>query len=335
MSNIVLPGANLTPPLERFHLLRGGKVWIQRDDLIDEIVSGNKWRKLLGWLEWAARRGEIKRIITFGGAFSNHMVAVASAGRKLGIETWVVLRGDEDFSNRYLNIAQECGMGFFQVERGLYRRKLAALIWSLEASLSEADNDGVWQFDLLNYLRGLEGDERAVNFADGIYFNGTLVVPEGGRGEGGSAGFRELYDLWEGKGVLEQFGNECHIVHASATATTAIGLASVFYNAEIHSVMVLKNQLEQEAELNQYLTKDSLNRVHLLSDYTWGGYAKYRPELIDFIIKIQQLNPGVLLDPIYTGKAIWAMQQLWDNGKIEDGDKWVFLHTGGQLSALQ
>ena len=102
---------------------QGLKVFIKRDDLIHPIISGNKWRKLKYLLREAQAQNKT-HLVTFGGAYSNHIMAVAAAGKDLGIKTIGIIRGDEldETSNPALSFASQCGMKLFFVSREEYRR---------------------------------------------------------------------------------------------------------------------------------------------------------------------------------------------------------------------
>ncbi len=117
---------NLPSPIEQLNsmFLRkyGVELWLKRDDLIHPDISGNKWRKLKYNIAEADKRG-IKKILTFGGAFSNHIAATAAAGKLLGIETIGVIRGDEGFENKTLQDAKENGMHLHFVSRAEYKLK--------------------------------------------------------------------------------------------------------------------------------------------------------------------------------------------------------------------
>lgn len=116
---------NLHPPLEVLHL-PAGDVWIQRDDLIHPVISGNKWRKLQGHLHRMETEGK-RILVTFGGAYSNHLVATAVAAELSGVRCIGILRGDEPLDNHYLRVARGAGMEVIGVSRSLYRDKVAAL----------------------------------------------------------------------------------------------------------------------------------------------------------------------------------------------------------------
>ncbi|WP_147678428.1 1-aminocyclopropane-1-carboxylate deaminase/D-cysteine desulfhydrase [Algibacter pacificus] len=106
----------------------GVEVYLKREDAIHGFVSGNKYRKLKYNLFEAEKLG-FKTLLTFGGAYSNHIAAVASAGELLGFKTIGVIRGEELFdkieSNPTLNYAQQCGMQFKFVSREVYRNKIS------------------------------------------------------------------------------------------------------------------------------------------------------------------------------------------------------------------
>ena len=120
---------------------KGVELYVKREDQIHAFVSGNKYRKLkYNLLE--AEKSEYKTLLTFGGAFSNHIAAVASAGHLIGFKTIGVIRGDELESkiseNATLNFAQENGMNFKFVSREIYRSKTSeSFLESLKAEFGE------------------------------------------------------------------------------------------------------------------------------------------------------------------------------------------------------
>ena len=291
---------NLHPPLEVLHL-PAGDVWIQRDDLIHPVISGNKWRKLVGHLHRMETEGK-RILVTFGGAYSNHLVAAAVAAQLMGFRSIGILRGDEPLDNHYLRVARGAGMTLVGVSRALYRDK----------------------FEALSVVLGDQGlSEEAV-----------YVVAEGGRGEAGFEGFQSLVDGWCARGIAFQ-----HIFHASATATTALGLRIALDQrdlmAEIHAVMVLKNWAEQQGFAEEQGISKKLNFV---SGYEFGGYAKGDASLYAFIDQVVARN-DVPLDWVYTGKALFALNE-WLEVEAKKGTVLsdatgvfpvVFLHTGGVL----
>src|SRR5258706_14328726 len=116
---------SITQPLfERLFNDKQVKVFIQREDLIHPVISGNKWRKLKYNIEEFERQKK-EHLVTFGGAYSNHIIAAAAAGKEFGIKTIGIIRGDElhENSNSYLQFASQCGMKLVFISREEYRKK--------------------------------------------------------------------------------------------------------------------------------------------------------------------------------------------------------------------
>ena len=134
----------------------GIELFVKRDDLIHEVIMGNKWRKLKYNLE-EAKRLSATRLLTFGGAYSNHLVAVAAAARLAGFESEAIVRGDElhPDSNPTLRYAHGQGMKMTFVDRSTYR----------------------------SYRQDFESPDRA-----------TYVIPEGGTNTFASRGVAELIE---------------------------------------------------------------------------------------------------------------------------------------------
>ena len=102
------------------------KVFIKRDDLIHPIISGNKWRKLKYILRRAERENK-KHLVTFGGAYSNHLLATAAAGAQFGFKTTGIVRG-EPVTNDILFLCRLHGMNLIFTERECYKDKLALFV---------------------------------------------------------------------------------------------------------------------------------------------------------------------------------------------------------------
>lgn len=299
LSAAIAAQLQLDPPLQVFHL-PAGDVWIQRDDLIHPVISGNKWRKLQGHLHRMETEGK-RILVTYGGAYSNHLVATAVAAQLMGFRSIGILRGDEPLDNHYLQVAREAGMTLLGVSRSLYRDKQAALDFVLQQQ--------------------------------GLTENEVYVVAEGGKGEAGFVGFEALVNLWQNKGVSFE-----HLFQASATATTALGLRKALNQhsrAEIHAVLVLKNLAEQmEFAAEQGISE----RLNFVAGYEFGGYAKGNADLYAFIEQVVARN-NIPLDWVYTGKAVYALNDWLQSekakGEIKPNEQGIypviFLHTGGTL----
>ncbi|MGV6861954.1 MAG: 1-aminocyclopropane-1-carboxylate deaminase/D-cysteine desulfhydrase [Putridiphycobacter sp.] len=272
------------------------EVFIKRDDLIHPLISGNKWRKLKYNIE-KLKANQYDGLLTFGGAFSNHIAATAAAGKLLNIPTIGVIRGDElnSNSNETLRQAHQDGMHLEFVSRSQYAERYERL-----------------------YHEKLR-----------IQFGNVLIVEEGGANYYGAVGCAEII-----KEVEDDFDK---IYTASGTGTTAAGLLIGSTNSKIVSVPVLKNggfiHDEIKGLLRQFmLDEDTLNaKLNLLKlnlDAHFGGYGKFSPDLIQFINNFFR-STGIKLDQIYTGKMMFALAQDIESGKILPGQKILALHTGG------
>jgi 1-aminocyclopropane-1-carboxylate deaminase len=155
---------NLPSPLQPLILERWAsysqEIFIKRDDLIHPDISGNKWRKLSGHLQ-AYKAGNYRRLLSFGGAYSNHITATAAACFHLGIPSIGMIRGELDTSNSALKVAMDFGMDLYPVSRQQYKEK-----------------------DAEYFLKSLL-DRFGVD---------TYIVPEGGAGFDGVLGCRSIIE---------------------------------------------------------------------------------------------------------------------------------------------
>lgn len=220
----------------------GIELYIKREDLVHPIISGNKFRKLKYNLQEAKRLG-CKKLLTFGGAFSNHIVAVAGAGAEFGFETIGVIRGEElrdkIQENPSLLIAQQFGMQFNFVDRNQYRDKL---------------------------------DPRFLEYLE-AHYGSFYLIPEGGTNELAIKGCEEILTA-EDKIAFS------HICCAVGTAGTITGIInSSNENQQIIGFSSLKGGFLSEVICNFAQQKNwSLNDC-----YHFGGYGKVTDELIRFL----------------------------------------------------
>ncbi len=216
---------------------------IQRDDLLHPIVSGNKWRKLQGWLE-VFQQGfssvKFDGVLTFGGAFSNHLIATAGFCQAEGIETIGIVRGDEGFTNHYIDYCANSGMELHFVSRNEYRDKMAC----------------------------------ASAILNGRNF---LVIPEGGSGFPGVSGFKSVVNSWD---VEPDYVVHASATGTTALGLSA-ALIERGWNTRVKAVLVLKNLEEQMQLWNQFPELSKL--IDPVLGYDFGGYAKYSNTLIEFV----------------------------------------------------
>ncbi len=263
-------------------------VLVKRDDLIDPYISGNKWRKLKYILQEAKENCK-RQLVTFGGTYSNHLVATAAACARSGLKSSAFVRGEE-IDNEMLMLCRLYGMELLFTDRTSYKNK--RLLFEEHY-----------------------GDNHDAFFVD-----------EGGASTQGVRGCAEI--------IAELPPDTKHIFCAAGTGTTAAGLLKGIHerklDTQLHVIPALKGGSFISEEIFKYT--GSLNQLTLHIDYHFGGYAKTSPELIRFI-KNFSAGEGILIDPIYTGKMFFALDDLLGKGSLQD-DKVIAIHTGGLLGLM-
>lgn len=265
------------------------KLFIKRDDLIHPFISGNKWRKLKYNL-LNAKETEKTHLVTYGGAYSNHLLATAAVGAKFNFKTSAFVRGEE-VNNPVLDLCKLFGMNLIFVSREAYKNK---------------------QLLLKNHF---------IDDSD-IY-----VLEEGGYGFKAERGCREI--------ITELKNNYDHIFCSAGTGTTAAGVINQVslsqLKAKVHIVSSLKGEEFLKLEIDNLLNHKI--DYQLYTDYHFGGYAKTKPELINFIKDFTQ-KTGILIDPVYTSKTLFAIQDLASKNYLKKDDKVLMIHTGGLFGIL-
>ncbi|WP_407311265.1 1-aminocyclopropane-1-carboxylate deaminase/D-cysteine desulfhydrase [Pseudomonas sp. nanlin1] len=266
----------------------GVEVAVLRLDLIDPLISGNKWFKLEHHVR-AALAGGYAGLISLGGAHSNHLHALAAAGQRLGLQTVGLVRGHAQRTPTTDDL-QAWGMQLHWLGYGGYRERHQPHFWAS------------WQ-------------QR---------YPQLLAVPEGGGGALGAAGCAPLLAQVQtqlGKLGWADFDGWWL---AAGTGTTAAGLALAEGGARpVFAAMAVPpghGVAEQIAALNA-------RNVQLL-DASRGGFARIDPQLLAFMAACER-HSGVPLEPVYTGKALMALQQHVSASGLPPRSRWVFVHTGG------
>ena len=262
------------------------EVWIKREDLIHNVVSGNKFRKLKYNLQEAQNKGA-HTLVTFGGAFSNHIAAVAAAGKLNGFKTIGFIRGDELAdqveANPTLAYAKAQGMQLNFVSRTRYRE-----------------------------LRNLHSDEQY-----NAQFPSWYFLPEGGTNALAIKGCEEILLPSD-----ETFDYICCAVGTGGTLTGIINSAKP--HQQVIGFSVLKG-IDWPATIGRLTPKET---YRIKEQYHFDGYAKYTPELIDFINAFKA-DYGIPLDPVYTGKLMYGVVDLLKKGYFRPASKIMIVHTGG------
>lgn len=287
---------------ERF-TRHGVRLLLKRDDLIHPDLPGNKWRKLERNLEAAAGR----TVLTFGGAYSNHLRATAAAGRLLGFPTIGVVRGDE-LAGRPLNPSlARCaadGMRLHFVDRATYRAKADPQV--LAAIVAEAGAAAA---------RGL--------FPAGRGGVGTAyVVPEGGSNALAVQGCVRLGR--ELRGVADVVGVAC------GTGGTIAGLAAGLGPAQrVIGFPVLKGGfLGEEIRALQDAAFGGPAGDWTLDDrFHCGGYARTTPELEAFAADFEDRH-GIPVERLYVAKMLYGLTTLVGEGAFPAGTTVAAVITG-------
>ncbi len=272
------------------------ELWVKRDDLLHPIISGNKWRKLKFILDHAFQLNTVK-IVSMGGAYSNHLHALAYAGKRLRLETAAFIRGErpKKFSPTLRDI-QDWGMELRFISRSDYR-------------------------DLRNYkehdsLPGLKGDE--------------YWLPEGGATALALQGVGEMVD--EIRIAYDVLCVPCGtgatlagLIAAASDSTRILGIAALKGAGFLYDDV--RNLLSGKWESSESDASERLDwQINL--DYHFGGFGKSTPQLRAFISHFEKRH-NIILEPVYSGKMLFALFDLIRQGYFESGQKIVALHTGG------
>lgn len=263
-------------------------ILVKREDQNHRLVSGNKWWKLKYNLEEAKRLGH-DTLLTFGGAFSNHIYATAAAANELGFKSIGIIRGEKILPlNSTLSFAQRCGMQLHFISRAGYRNKTTS-----------------------EFMEQLH-----------TRFGNFYLIPEGGTNALAVRGCAEY-----AKEKIAPL--KCNYVCLPVgTGGTIAGLISGLTSAtQIIGFPVLKNGSFLEGEIKSHLSYSPFRNWHLQTDYHFGGYAKTTPALLDFIHEMKKSN--LPLDPVYTGKMIYGIFDLAQKGFFPSGSTVLAIHTGG------
>ncbi|MFE9255455.1 1-aminocyclopropane-1-carboxylate deaminase/D-cysteine desulfhydrase [Streptomyces sp. NPDC006879] len=290
---------------ERF-ARRGVRLLLKRDDLIHSTLlwdpealgqvdlhpAGNKWRKLAPNLRIAAERGH-HTLVTFGGAYSNHLRATAAAGRLLGFETVGIVRGQE-LAERPLNPSlTRCaahGMRLHFTDRHRYRHKADPRV--LEELLTEAGAPG------------------------------GFVIPEGGSNPAAVRGCEELGAELRGRADL--------VGVACGTGGTLAGLAAgLDAHQQALGIPVLKGGfLDAEVTALQCKTFGSRRGEWSLDDrFHFGGYGRVPTELDSFAAEFGERH-GITIERIYVAKLLYGLTTMAREGALAPGSTVAAVITG-------
>ncbi|VXC10736.1 1-aminocyclopropane-1-carboxylate deaminase [Pseudomonas sp. 8BK] len=272
----------------------GVELAVLRLDLLDPLISGNKWFKLSEHLR-AAEACAATGVISLGGAHSNHLHALAAAGKRFNFQTVGLLRGHPQ-QTQTVDDLQAFGMHLHWLGYAGYRARHAADFWL------------PWQ----------------------AHYPGFYSLPEGGGGLPGALGCMSLVQQ-----VRQQLPNLGWTDYdawwlAAGTGTTLAGL--LLGEAAAHPVYAAlavptDHGVEQQVQAIVQTAGMPVGRYQLY-EASRGGFAKVDAELLSFMLAAEAQS-GVPLEPLYTAKALMALRQQVEAGYFARGSRLVFVHTGG------
>ncbi len=266
-------------------------IQILRLDTNDPLISGNKFYKLKPWLEKA--RSLNAGLMSCGGAYSNHLHALAAAGYKYNIPTFALVRGMEP-ENLTVTLAdcRDMGMQLLPMTREQYAKRYDAGF--ADAFLNRYDQQILW-------------------------------VPEGGTDEAAVV-------ACEGIGIeLNSLLASHHfdsVWLAVGSGGTLAGIArSLQADISLFAVPVVKHWDDVRQHVNQYLDEQQAQRIHWVDNADYGGFGRLNEKHLAFMAKLEQVSQ-IPFDPVYTSKLMRRLIELTDQKKFS-GQHPLAIHTGG------
>jgi 1-aminocyclopropane-1-carboxylate deaminase len=269
------------------------EITVKRFDEMHPTINGNKWFKLMFNLDEMKRRGA-KQLVTFGGAFSNHIYATAATAKELGLHAVGIIRGEEpkDYSPTLL-FAKECGMELCFISRADYEER-------------NSEEMKAWVYEK---------------------WESAFLVPEGGSNYLGMNGAMQMVSEEDFK-----FDNWLVAAGTGTTAAGLLVQSKPHQKVWIYSALKGENYMRNEIRNkliyffhDEVAADEVLDRAIVFSEDEFGGYGKSNSELIEFI---QEMNKAhqLPLDVVYTGKLMHSF--FVQNKKPNEGSVLMF-HTGG------
>ncbi len=262
---------------------------VLRLDKIHPLISGNKWFKLKYYIE-NAKKANKNKLVSYGGSYSNHLLALAVAASINGFSSAGYIRGEKPATlSPTLLLAIQYGMELRFLTRQEYDHKKRSTTFQ---SCEDNDQD-------------------------------TMLIPEGGASEDGIRGAEEILSVIQ----LEKYS---HICCAAGTGTTLAGIVNSAGSVQkIIGVSVLKGThgLEPLNILN-IKSLSALKNVQVIHGDHFGGYAKWNQVLIDFMNQVFD-ESGIPTDIVYTGKLFYSISRMAMEKSFPPGSHVLILHSGG------
>lgn len=308
-----VPLANLPTRIEKLERisrqLNGPDIYIKRDDQTGTEVSGNKIRKLEFSIKEALDQG-CDTLITCGGPQSNHCRTTAAAAARLGLGCIVLLREDDAAPQGNLMMDRLLGAEVRMVSAEDFEssrdRIMAGMLEELVAEghrgyqIPLGASNGIGSFGYVTCMHEIAEQEQQLGFKfDRI----VLAVGSGGTFAG----------LYYANRLLNR-----------STVVTGINIAgdAAYFQHTIHKI------LEESFSYTGTAVECQPGSFDIIDGYVGRGYALNQPEELRFIAELAGLE-GVILDPVYTGKAFRGMVQEIQKGRFGTDERILFIHTGG------
>lgn len=268
----------------------GVKLFIKREDLNHPFVTGNKWWKLKYNLQ-AARLQGYHTLLTFGGAYSNHIYATTAAANECEFKSIGIIRGEENLPlNATLSFAKANGMHLHYISRELYRKK--------------------------NEVEFLQDAEQK--------FGKFYLIPEGGTNQLAIDGVKDFTETL----AETSFDYLCVPVGTGGTVAGLIeglkGKGKIIGYSSLKGGEFLENDVKEMIDRTSY----HYNNWRIETRYHYGGYGKVTNELLEFL-KTFEAKHNVRLDPIYTGKMMRGIFESVKRNEFPGGSVILAIHTGG------
>lgn len=305
--------ANLPTKIEKLERLSkelNKNIYIKRDDQTGTEISGNKIRKLEFAVKEALDNG-CDYLITCGGIQSNHARATAAVAAKLGMGSYLVLRGNQDSDvegNYFLDKILGANIKFVTPEE--YRENRMNIMENIKEELAkeghkayilpEGASNGIGSFGYYRAMEEILEQEKELS----LKFDAIVVTV----GSGGT--YAGLY-----------YAN-----HIKNNDSTIYGIN--ICDDDEHFKTIVQGLFKDMDKYSGETTNINRDDIDIIHGYPGEGYAISRPEEIEFIHKFAKLE-GIILDPVYTGKAMYGFVEEVKKGKFDKHKNILFIHTGG------
>ena len=267
--------------------------WVKRDDLIHPVISGNKWRKLKYILHHALMLNT-HTLISMGGAYSNHLHALAFVGKQLDLKTIAFIRGEQP---------KELNPTLLDIKR-----------WGMELRfISRAEYRDLRQYKKYNAFPAIK--------------EGEYWLPEGGATDLALQGVAEIIAE-----IDVTFDSVC--VPCGTGTTMAGLLEATTQKQTVIGFSAVKGGDFLMADIHRLLSPEAIakNTGKMQLDYHFGGFAKRNNELLLFIREFLD-QQGIELEPVYTGKMFYGLFKMIEHDFFTAGQTLIIIHTGGLQGA--